>query len=208
VSSPTQDQSRAARLREFEALTDDASRVVAVLAAVVRAREERGWTEADPPEIRFASSGADGTALPAAVWVALRRDDTATVLDALAAVSERTFVVDRREELGEGYRLQAVEETRPVPDVAPLLAQLSRMLEIPTDVLAVLGQWGLDDPRTVGEVNALFDSRFGAAGSRATVSAGALIMSVQEAADVLQLTPAQSTVLATLVRKVGVTITP
>jgi hypothetical protein len=208
VTSPAQDQSRVARLREFEALTADAARVVAVLAAIVRAREERGWAEAEPPEIRFAGSGADGAALPAAVWVALRRDDTATVLDALAAVSERTFVVDRREELGEGYRLQAVEETRPVPDVAPLLAQLSRMLEIPTDVLAVLGQWGLDDPRTVGEVNALFDSRFGAAGSRATAPAGALSMSVQEAADVLQLTPAQATVLATLVRKVGVTITP
>jgi hypothetical protein len=207
VSSPTQDHSRAARLREFEALTADAARVVAVLAAVVRAREERGWTEAEPPEVRFAASGLDGVALPAAVWVALRRDDTATVLEALAAVSGRTFLVARREEMGEGYRLQSVEETRPVPDVAPLLAQLSRMLEIPTDVLAVLGQWGLDDPRTVGEVNALFDSRFGAAGSPPP-AAGALVMSVQEAADVLQLTPAQSTVLATLVRKVGVTITP
>ena len=207
MSSPTQDHSRAARLREFEALTADAARVVAVLAAVVRAREERGWTEAEPPEVRFAASGLDGVALPAAVWVALRRDDTATVLEALAAVSGRTFLVARREEMGEGYRLQSVEETRPVPDVAPLLAQLSRMLEIPTDVLAVLGQWGLDDPRTVGEVNALFDSRFGAAGSPPP-AAGALVMSVQEAADVLQLTPAQSTVLATLVRKVGVTITP
>lgn len=207
MTSPTQDQSRAARLREFEALTADAARVVAVLAAVVRAREERGWTEAEPPEIRFAGSGAEGAALPAAVWVALRRDDTATVLEALAAVSERTFVVDRREELGEGYRLQAVEETRPVPDVAPLLAQLAQMLEIPADVLAVLGQWGLDDPRTVGEVNALFDSRFGAAGSPLPAG-GAMTMSVQEAADVLQLTPAQATVLATLVRKVGVTLTP
>jgi len=206
VSSPTQDQSRAARLREFEALTEDAARVVAVLGAVVRAREERGWAESEPPEIRFAGSAADGAALPAAVWIALRRDDTATVLEALAAVSEQTFVVARREELGEGYRLQAVEEIRQVPDVAPLLAQLARMLEIPTDVLAVLGQWGLDDPRTVGEVNALFDSRFGAAGSPPPAG-GALVMSVQEATDVLQLTPAQSTVLATLVRKVGVTIT-
>jgi hypothetical protein len=205
VTSPTQEQSRAARLREFAALTDAAAAVVAVMGAVVRAREARGWDGAEPPEVRFAACGGDGRALPAAVWIALRRDDTATVLEALAAVSERTFVIGRHEQLGDGYRLESVEETRPVPDIAPLLDQLGRMLEIPTDVLAVLGQWGLDDPRTAGELDALLDSRFGPAGAPAP---GGLTVSVQEASDVLQLTAAQAKVLATLVRKVGVTITP
>ena len=76
-------------------------------------------------------------------------------------------------------------------------------------VLAVIGQWGLEDPRTAGEVNALLDSRFGAAGQERPTAAtpGGLIMTVQEAADVLQLSPAQTKVLTTLVRRVGVTIT-
>lgn len=181
-------------------LTDAAARVAAVLAGVVRAREERGWTEPEPPEVRFAVEGP----LPAAVWIALRREDTVMVLDALAAASETQFVVDRHEQLGEGFKLETVEETRPVPDVAPLVAQLGTMLDIPTDVLTMLGQWGMDDPRTAGEINALFDSRFdGTAGA----TPSGLMMSVQEAAEVLQLTPAQTQVLATLVRKVGVTIT-
>lgn len=205
MTSPAQEHSRATRLREFAALTDAAAGVVAVMGAVVRAREERGWDGTEPSEVRFAACGAEGGALPAAVWIALRRDDTATVLEALGAVSTQTFVIARHEQLGDGYRLESVEETRPVPDVAPLLGQLGRMLEIPTDVLAVLGQWGPDDPRTAGEVAALFDSRFGP--GVAAPRAGGLAMSVQEAADVLQLTPAQATVLATLVRKVGVTIT-
>ncbi|TAM81176.1 MAG: hypothetical protein EPN43_14505, partial [Jatrophihabitans sp.] len=124
MSSPAHEQSRSTRLREFAALTDAAARVVAVMGAVVRAREERGWHDPQPPEVRFAGCGAggadgtggtDGTALPAAVWIALRREDTTTVLEALAAVSQQTFVIARHEQLGDGYRLETVEETRPVP---------------------------------------------------------------------------------------------
>lgn len=210
MSSPSQEQLRSARLREYQDRLDAAARLVAVLGAVVRGREVRGWHEAEPPEVRFAAGAPDGApGLPAAVWVALRQDDTATVLDALTAASDQSFVVAEHEQMGEGYRLQTVQERLPLPDSELLLTQLAGVLGIPADVLAVLGQWGLDDPRTAGEVNALLDSRFGAAGeaSAAVAAGGGLVMSVQEAADVLQLSPAQTKVLTTLVRRVGVTIT-
>jgi hypothetical protein len=205
-----QEQSRAERLREYEQALAHAARVVEVMGVVVRGREARGWSEAEPPEVRFASCAADdGRALPAAVWVALRRDDGPSVLDELTDASTSQFVLSRREEVGEGYRLQTVEETRPMPDVDLLLGQLSRLLEIPVDVLGVLGQWGIDDARTESEVDALLDSRFGgSAAPRGSTEMGGLTMSVQETADVLQLTAAQAKVLATLVRRVGVTITP
>jgi len=220
MTSASQEQSRSERLREYDKTITQAAQVVAVMGAVVRAREARGWHEADPPEVAFAAqTDEDGRALPAAVFVALRRDDTATVLDALTEASAETFLIARREEMGEGYRLQVVEETRTLPDLALLRSQLSAVLGIPADVLEVLGQWGVDDPRTAGEVNALLDSRFGAAGAppapnaappatSSTTRTGRLAMSVQETADVLQLTDAQAKVLATLVRRVGVTITP
>ena len=70
MSSPSQEQSRSARLREYQAELDAAARVVAVLGAVVRGREVRGWLESEPPEVRFAASAPDGApGLPAAVWV-------------------------------------------------------------------------------------------------------------------------------------------
>jgi hypothetical protein len=219
MTSASQEQSRSERLREYDKMLAQAAQVVAVMGAVVRAREGRGWHEADPPEVTFAAQADDdGRALPAAVFVALRRDDSATVLEALTDVSDETFLIARREEMGEGYRLQTVDETRPVPDVDRLLSQLSGVLGISADVLGVLGQWGVDDPRTAGEVNALLDSRLGAAGEApaaarqpapaAAPRTGELTMSVQETADVLQLTDAQAKVLATLVRRAGVTITP
>jgi hypothetical protein len=214
-------ESRAARLREYDALLNDARRLVDVMGVLVRGREARG-TAGEPPEETFAAVlGEDGRALPAAVWVALRREDTATVLDALTAVARETFLICEREEMGEGYRLQTVAETRPVPDTTLLLAQLSGALGIPVDVLGVLGEWGTDDPRTTSEIEALLASRFGAIAGGAPAApelprqrrapaarpAAELMMSVQETADVLQLTPAQVKVLATLVRKAGVTIT-
>jgi hypothetical protein len=219
MTSASQEQSRSERLREYDKAIAQASQVVAVMGAVVRAREGRGWHQAEPPEVAFAAqTDEDGRALPAAVLVALRRDDTATVLDALTEASDETFLIARREEMGEGYRLQAVEETRTLPDIDLMLTQLSAVLDIPADVLGVLGQWGVDDPRTAGEVNALLDSRLGAAGERPAAvpehppevapRTGELTMSVQEAADVLQLTDAPTKVLATLVRRAGITITP
>lgn len=232
------DPSRAQRMRAYDDALAEAAKVIAVLGAVVRARESRGWREAQPPEVVFAQAGESERALSAAVWVALRGDDTRTVLDALQEASVETFLIAKYEELGEGYRLQTVEETKPLPNLDLLVRQLSVVLEIPVDVLGVLGRWGLDDPRTAGEVNALLDSRFGASGADAaggtltdrgrvtargasddggaggpgatpvgTAEVG-LTMSVQETADVLQLTAAQAKVLETLVRRAGVRITP
>ena len=207
---------RAARLREFDAECDATRAVAAVMGAVVRGREARAADSDQPFEVVFAANGA----LPAAVWVGLRSDDIDTVMDGLAAASEREFLVSEREEMGAGYKLQKVEEKRTLPDALLLLDQLAAMLGIPADVLGVLGQWGPDDPRTSVEVTALLDSRFGVlpepspqADPEPTTSPPAppgsgLRMSVQETADVLQLSEAQAKVLATLVRRVGVTITP
>ena len=205
MTTPTKESTRAQRLREFAALRERAELAVSAMGVLVRGREVRGWDGAEPPEVAFASAEIDGRALPAAVWVALRRDDAETVLDAMTEVSLIDFVVSQHEEMGEGYRLQTVEESRAVPDVALLLAQLGAVLGIPADVLGVLAEWGADDPRTRPEIDALLDSRVGAV---VTAPAAELTMSVQETADVLQLSPAQAKVLATLVRRAGVTITP
>jgi hypothetical protein len=215
MTTAAQEQ-RAARLREFDAECDATRAVAAVMGTVVRGREARAGELVQPFEVVFAENGT----LPAAVWVGLRSDDIDTVMEALAAASEHEFLVSEHEEMGAGYKLQKVEEKRTLPDPSLLLDQLSRMLDIPADVLGVLGQWGPEDPRTTVEVTALLDSRFGALPRAAdedvepTVSASpppsgpGLRVSVQEAADVLQLSAAQAKVLSTLVRRVGVTITP
>jgi hypothetical protein len=212
MTSAAQEQ-RAARLREYDAECDATRAVAAVMGAVVRGREARAGESAQPFEVVFAQNGL----LPAAVWVGLRSDDIDTVMEALAAASGREFLVSEHEEMGAGYKLQKVEEMRTLPDPTLLLDQLAAMLGIPADVLGVLGQWGPDDPRTSTEVTALLDSRFGALPPSAIEdsepgpappSGPALRMSVQETADVLQLSDAQAKVLSTLVRRVGVTITP
>ena len=213
MTSAAQEQ-RAARLREFDAECDAARAAAAVMGAVVRGREARAGDAVEPFEVTFAANGV----LPAAVWIGLRSDDIDTVMDALAAASEREFLVSQHEEMGVGYKLQKVEEKRTLPDAALLLDQVGGMLGIPADVLGVLGQWGPDDPRTSVEVTALLDSRLGALPREAVADVApatpppptgpGLRMSVQETADVLQLSEAQAKVLATLVRRVGVTITP
>lgn len=204
VTTPTKESSRAQRLREYEALRERAVLAVSTMGVLVRGREVRGWRGAEPPEVAFASAEIDERALPAGVWVALRRDDVQTVLEAITEISLLSFVVSQHEEMGEGYRLQTVEETRTVPDVSLLLAQLGATLGIPADVLGVLAEWGADDPRTRPEIDALLDSRVGPVEAPPGAT---LTMSVQETADVLQLSPAQAKVLATLVRCAGVTIT-
>lgn len=204
MGSPTKDQSRSDRLREFEALLATSGAAVGALGVVVRAREARGWTQPEPAEVAFAAAVEDG--FPAAVWVALRRDDVPAALEVMTALSRTTFLISEREEMGAGYRLQTVAETRVVPDVGLLVRQLSSVLDIPADVLDMLAEWGPDDPRTTQEVDALLDSRTG--GPAPAAPGQALTMTVDETADVLQLSPAQAKVLATLVRRVGVTITP
>jgi len=205
--------SRSDRLREYASTVELAAVPVATMGVLVRAREARAWTPQQPPEVVFAQTTVDDRALPAAVWVALRRDDVEGAVEAMTAASQTTFLVESREEMGEGYRLQTVEETRPLPEVELLLAQLAAMLDIPTDVLAILAEWGPQDPRTEREIADLLDRRLGAGVPVAApetdpkpVGEG-LTMSVADAVDVLRLTDEQARALATLVRRVPVTLT-
>jgi hypothetical protein len=206
MTTMSKDHSRADRLREYAARVDAAIPVVAAMGVVVRAREARAWDMSDPPEIVFAQTEVDGRALPAGVWVALRRDDTAGAVEAMTAASRTPFLVAAREELGEGYRLQTVEETRALPEAELLIAQLAAMLQIPSDVLALIAEWGPDEPRSQVEIDTLLDRRLGRPDVRPAV-AGGLTMTVAEAVDVLRLSEAQAKALGTLVHRVGVTIT-
>lgn len=212
ATTPARQHSRADRLREYAATVDVAAVPVAAMSLLVRAREERGWSADDPPEIVFSHTEVDGRALPASVWVALRRDDVPGAVEAMAGASQTTFLIESREEMGEGYRLQTVEETRPLPEVDLLLDQLAAMLDIPADVLAMLAEWGAEDPRTAEEIGELFDRRLGrdetvTPARHAARGADGLEMSVSETVDVLRLSEAQAKALATLVRRVKVTIT-
>lgn len=211
MSTMSKQHSRADRLREYASTRELATVPVATMGVLVRARESRPWTSEDPPEIVFAHTTVGERALPAAVWVALRRDDVSAAVDAMAAASQTLFLIETREEMGEGYRLQTVEETRPLPEVELLRAQLAAMLEIPEDVLAVLAEWGPDDPRTVREIDDLLDRRVGAGDTpvprHAAAPGAALTMTVADAVDVLRLTEEQARALATLVRRTSVTLT-
>lgn len=212
MSSMAKQYSRADRLREYAETVDVARVPVAAMGVLVRAREARAWAPVDPPEVVFARTEVGDRALPAAVWVALRRDDVAGALDAMCGASQTAFLIEAREEMGEGYRLQTVEETRPLPEVSLLLAQLAAMLDIPQDVLAILADWGADDPRTESEIADLLDRRLGRADAPverpvAAAQGEGLTMTVAETADVLRLSEEQVRALATLVRRVSVTIT-
>jgi hypothetical protein len=211
MSTMAKQHSRADRLREYASILELATVPVATMGVLVRAREARAWTSGEPPEVVFAHTTVGDRALPAAVWVALRRDDVAAAVDAMAAASQTTFLIEAREEMGEGYRLQTVEETRPLPELDLLRAQLAAMLEIPEDVLAVLAEWGPDDPRTVHEIEDLLDRRLGAqdapAPRHAAPAGDGLTMTVAEAVDVLRLSEEQARALATLVRRTSVRLT-
>ena len=116
MSTPAKDHSRsrpAARIRRAGPGRRAGRRSHGVL---VQGREARAWAASEPPEVVFAGPRSV-TALPAGVWVALRRDDAPGALETMTAVSQTTFLVSSREEMGEGYRLQTVEETRPLPEV-------------------------------------------------------------------------------------------
>lgn len=121
--------------------------------------------------------------------------------------------------MGEGYRLQSVEDTLPVPEAGLLTAQLSRALDVPLDVLTVIAEWGPDDPRATSEIEELLTARFGPAervidtvpppgvdGSD-DEPAGQLTMTVGEAAQVLRLDDDQVRALTILVRNASVTLT-
>ncbi len=206
----SKDDQRRERTIEFDVMIARAGAAVRALALIVQGREARAVAGDEPLEVAFALPDTDGSSLPAGLWVALRRDDVETALDLLLRASDTYFVVGEREEMGSGFRLETVEEKRALPDVDLLQARLAAVLGIPRDVVAVLAEWGADDPRTRAEVDALLDSRFGAADAADPAPTGpaVLSMSVEELADVLQLTPGQAKVLATLARRTELMITP
>jgi len=220
VTSPTKEHQRATRLREYDQALARAAQAVQVMGLIVRAREARPQHTGTAPEADFAATRCDERpALPAGIWVALRRDDTESAIQALLAVAPRQFLVSEHEEMGPGFRLHLVEEKRELPDIDLLRTQFAHLLGIPTDVVAILEEWGADDPRTAAEIDTLLDSRFGPVGSPPQQQpqtqqapqpmprrSQALEMSVADMADVLQLSEAQAKVLATLVRAAGVTV--
>lgn len=212
MSTMAKQHSRTDRLREYAATVEVAALPVATMGVLVRAREARPWTLDDPPEVVFAATTVDERALPASVWVALRRDDVDGAVEAMIGASQTTFLVESREEMGEGYRLQTVEETRPLPEIELLLSQLATMLDIPADVLGMLSEWGPEDPRTANEIADLLDRRLGAdetprATPRHAAPDDGLVMTVDDVVDVLRLSDEQARTLTTLVRRVPVMLT-
>jgi hypothetical protein len=217
MRTPAKEQSRADRLRDHASAIMRARQVVGAMGLLVRGREARAH-DGDPPlEVSFAHIDVDGRSLPAAVWVALRRDDVDAAIDAMMAASETQFLIEEREVMGEGYRLQSVEDTLPLPEPDLLTAQLARAVDVPLDVLSVIADWGPDDPRSASEIDELLTARFGPA-ERAVPTmhvpahaiadpAGQLTMTVGEAAEVLRLDEEQVRALSVLVRNASVTLT-
>lgn len=220
MRTPAREHTRTERLREHAAAADRARQVAAAMGPLVRGREARAQPGEPPLEVEFAALDVDGRGLPAAVWVALRRDDVDAALDAMTAASQTEFLIEERDEMGDGYRLHSVAETLPVPESELLLALLGRALDVPPDVLTVLADWGPADPRSAAEIDDLLTSRFGPA--RRTVTPrtqprgevepaaavdGRLAMTVDEVAQVLRLSDAQIGALTVLVRNAAVTLT-
>ena len=223
MATLTKDELRRDRLREYDAVLTAARAPLAVLALFARGREARA--DGQLLEEAFAATEVAGVevagALPAAVWVALRRDDLDAALDLLLRTSRAEFVLASHEELDAGYRLTKVEERRPLPDLDLLVAQLAAFLTVPRDVVAIISGWGVDDPRTIAEVDTLLEQRYGppTAGRAATAFGDAtapdagpghapsgLRLSSAEFGALLSLAPEQRAVLATLVRQAAITI--
>jgi hypothetical protein len=216
MRTPTQEQTRAERLRAHAAAVDHARQVTAAMGRLVRGREARARGGDPPLEVEFAALDIDGRSLPAAVWVALRRGDVDAALEAMTAASQTEFVIEQREEVGDGYRLQSVTDTVPLPEPELLIALLGRALNVPLDVLTVLAEWGADDPRSTSEIDDLLTSRFGATPKRPAPGAhrrdevervGGLTMTVDEVAQVLRLDDEQLRALSVLVNNTVVTLT-
>lgn len=205
ISKDQRDQ----RLAEYETKLAAAKDPVAVMELFAQARESRARA-GEPLEVAFAAVEVDGDEpLPAAVWVALRQGEVEASVAALLRASRTELVVGEHEELDANYRLTTIEEKRTLPDLDLLQTQLATFLQIPRDVIAMIADWGPDDPRTAKEIDALLDGRFG--GSTAPVEAVSqahrLEMSAEELTAMLQLTPEQGSLLRTLVRQADVTIT-
>jgi hypothetical protein len=205
ISKDQRDQ----RLREFESKVAAAKAPLAVLELFAKARQARVRPEDPPLEVAFAATEVDDGALPAAVWVALRQGEVEASMDALLRASRTAFVVGEHEELDANYRLTTIEERRTLPDIDVLLTQLATFLQIPRDVIAMIADWGPDDPRTANEIDALLDGRFGGSAPSAPPSGHPhrLEMSADELTAMQQLTPDQGRLLQTLVRQADLTIT-
>jgi hypothetical protein len=207
VARISKDQ-RDERVREYESKLAAAKAPLAVLELFAKARQARVRPDDPPLEVAFAATEVDGP-LPAAVWVALRQGDVDASMDALLGASRTELVVGEHEQLDANYRLTTIEERRTLPDVDVLLTQLATFLQIPRDVIAMIADWGPDDPRTANEIDALLDGRFGASAPSAPPAdqPQRLEMSAAELTAMLQLTPDQRKLLRTLVRQTDVTIT-
>lgn len=198
------------RVREYESKLAAAKLPLAVLELFAQARQARVRPGEPPLEVAFAATEVDEGGLPAAVWVALRQGEVEASMAALLGASRTEFVVGEHEELDDAsYRLTTIEERRTLPDVDVLLTQLAAFLQIPRDVIAMIADWGPEDPRTANEIDALLDGRFGASAAPAPAAdqPQRLEMSAAELAAMLQLTPDQRKLLRTLVRQTDVTIT-
>jgi len=194
---------------EYESKLAAAKAPLAVLELFAQARQARVRPGDPPLEVAFAATDVDEGALPAAVWVALRQGEVEASMAALLGASRTEFVVGEHEELDASYRLTTIEERRTLPDVDVLLTQLAAFLQIPRDVIAMIADWGPEDPRTANEIDALLDGRFGASAVPAPAAdqPHRLEMSAAELAAMLQLTADQRKLLRTLVRQTDVTIT-
>lgn len=234
MSQTLKEQRRRERLREYEAELVAARSALEVLALFVHSRESRSHGESLEEAFAATSSNeADADSpFPASVWVALRQDDIDVTLHLLVELSSTDFVIAAHEQLDAGYRLTTVEENRALPDIERLQAQLASFLHVPADVVAVIASWGPDDPRTAAEIEALLDQRFGAetdrtpplprirdlAEQRASTRpappdssahpSARLTMSADEFGALLNLSPDQHNVLATLVRQTAIVINP
>jgi hypothetical protein len=208
VARISKDQ-RDERVREYESKLTAAKAPLAVLELFAQARQARVQPGEPPLEVAFAATEVDEGGLPAAVWVALRQGEVEASMTALLGASRTEFVVGEHEELDASYRLTTIEERRTLPDVDVLLTQLAAFLQIPRDVIAMIADWGPEDPRTANEIDALLDGRFGASAVPAPAAdqRHRLEMSAAELAAMLQLTPDQRKLLRTLVRQTDVTIT-
>src|SRR3954454_17783652 len=110
MPTPSRDHARAERVREHAAILERARSVVAAMGQLVRGREARVRVGDSPLEVHFSSVEVDGRSLPASVWVALRQDDVDAAIEAMTSASQARFVIEEREVVGEGYRLESVQE--------------------------------------------------------------------------------------------------
>ena len=222
MSSASRDEARRQRLREYDAELAAARTGLAVLMQFVQGREARD-SDGRLEESFAATSLADAEPLPASVWVTLRQGDLDATLDTLTRLSAKQFAIGEREELDANYRLTTIEEHRPLPDLPLLQRQLAELLRIPYDVVAAITGWGPADPRTAAEVDSLLAQRFGAGSRLASPAAvptpiqaateptpldpvAGLLMSSNEFAALLHLTPEQAESLQMLVRQTRITI--